>query len=161
MPPEIKIHHQNRRNLMMRPTFHGVVEVFVPLWLKKDSRQVRRFIEDGLLKLEGHIPQKPAEVSSPAVIRQMVDDWAAKMDLQPQRVTLRPMRRKWGSCSSRENITLNTALCWLPVELAEYVVVHELAHLKVFNHGKAFQALLTVHLPDWRTREKRLRSYLL
>lgn len=161
MPPEIKIHHQNRRNLMMRPTLHGVVEVYVPLWLKKDSRQVRQFIEAGLLKLEGHIPERPATVSSPDAIRQMVADWGEKMGLHPQRVTLRPMRRKWGSCSSRENITLNTALCWLPVKLAEYVVVHELAHLKVFNHGKAFQALLSEHLPDWRLREKHLRAYRL
>lgn len=161
MTPEIKIHHQNRRNLMMRPTLHGVVEVFVPLWLKKDSPKVRRFIEEGLLKLEGHIPETPPEITSAEAIRQMVAEWAHKMDLQPQRVTLRPMRRKWGSCSSRDNITLNTALCWLPADLAEYVVVHELAHLKVFNHGKAFQSLLTVYLPDWRQREKRLRAYRL
>jgi predicted metal-dependent hydrolase len=155
---DIKIRHQHRSSLMMRATRSGV-EVFVPLWLKKDSRQVRRFIEEGLKKLEGKIPQPLPQQTSPDEIRAMVYAWAARMDLQPGRVTLRPMQRKWGSCSSRENITLNTALAWLPRHLAEYVVVHELAHLRVFNHGPDFKKLMSEYLPDWQTREQELNTY--
>ena len=71
------------------------------------------------------------------------------------------MQRKWGSCSRRGHITLNTALCWLPPRLAEYVVVHELAHLRVFNHSKDFKAVLAQHLPDWEARAGELRAYRL
>lgn len=155
---EIKIRHQNRRSLMMRATRSGV-EVFVPLWIKKDSREVRRFIEEGLKKLAHKIPETPPEQTSPAEIRAMVAEWAAKMGLQPGRVTLRPMQRKWGSCSSRENITLNTALTWLPRPLAEYVVVHELVHLRVFNHGPAFKQMMSDYLPDWHERERELNTW--
>jgi predicted metal-dependent hydrolase len=69
------------------------------------------------------------------------------------------MQRKWGSCSSRDNITLNSSLTWLPPDLAEYVILHELVHLRVFNHGKEFKALMSQHMPDWKTREKALDAY--
>ncbi len=156
--PDIKIRHQNRTSLMMRATRSGI-EVYVPLWLKKDSRQVRQFIAEGLKKLEGKIPPTPPEQTSAAEIRAMVSEWAARMGLQPKRVTLRPMQRKWGSCSSRDNITLNTALTWLPRHLAEYIVVHELVHLRVFNHGKAFKQLMSHYLPDWQSREQELNQW--
>jgi predicted metal-dependent hydrolase len=69
------------------------------------------------------------------------------------------MQRKWGSCSSKDNITLNSALLGLPPHLAEYVIVHELVHLRVFNHGKEFKALMREHLPDYRERERELDQY--
>lgn len=155
---DIKIKHQHRKNLMMRATRNGI-EVYVPTWIKKDSRQVRQFIQEGLTKLAGKIPEKPSEQTSADAIRELVKTWAAKMDLQPKRITLRPMQRKWGSCSSRDNITLNTALTWLPYHLAEYVVVHELVHLRVFNHGPQFKAQMSLYLPDWEAREQELNRY--
>jgi predicted metal-dependent hydrolase len=48
----------------------------------------------------------------------------------------------------------------VPRALAEYVVLHELAHLLVFNHGKEFKALMTAHMPDWRERERALDNIL-
>ncbi len=158
MTPDIKIRHQHRKNLMMRATRNGI-EVYVPTWVKKDSRRVRQFIQEGLTKLEGKIPETPAEQTSADEIRAMASDWAAKMDLYPKRITLRPMQRKWGSCSSRENITLNTALTWLPRHLAEYVVVHELVHLRVFNHGPQFKAQMSQYLPNWEACEKELNEF--
>ncbi len=158
MPPDIKIRHQNRASLMMRAT-RGGIEVYVPLWLKKDSRQVRQFIEEGLKKLADKIPETPPEQTSADEIRALVNVWAMKMGLQPKRVTLRPMQRKWGSCSNRDNITLNTALTWLPYHLAEYVVVHELVHLRVFNHGAEFRKMMSAYLPNWCERENELNTY--
>ncbi|MEO8393656.1 MAG: M48 family metallopeptidase, partial [Chloroflexota bacterium] len=72
----------------------------------------------------------------------------------------RDMYQKWGSCSSRGNITLNTALCHLPPDLAEYVVLHELVHLRVFNHSKEFKALMLIYMPDFVERESRLDAVL-
>ncbi|NDJ61147.1 MAG: M48 family metallopeptidase [Chloroflexi bacterium] len=99
-------------------------------------------------------------MTSPAEVRRLVMAWAARIGVNPGRVQLRDMYRKWGSCSSKGNITLNTALCRVPRPLAEYVIVHELAHLRVFNHGKDFKALLSAHLPDWREREQALDALL-
>lgn len=153
----IRIHRQNRRSLVMKRTPVGLV-VFIPRWLAPDSPQVRAFIEDGIRKLG--IPAPTVEQTSADELRALVMLWAARVGVEPGRVQFRAMYRKWGSCSSRGNITLNTALCNLAPDLAEYVVLHELVHLRVFNHGKAFKALMTEHMPDWRERERRLDAVL-
>lgn len=161
-PPDVKVtvRHQRRASLMMRAT-HAGIEVYVPLWLPKDSRAVRTFIAEGLRQLADKVPATPPEQTAPDALRALVADWAARMEVQPARVTLRAMQRKWGSCSRRGHITLNTALCWLPPHLAEYVVVHELAHLRVFNHSKDFKAVLAQYLPDWEARARDLRAWRL
>lgn len=155
---DIKIRHQHRKNLMMR-VVRGGVEVYVPLWLKKDSRQVRQFIEEGMAQLADKVPPQPPQQTSPDELRAMVLEWAVRIGVEPGRITLRPMQRKWGSCSGKTNITLNTGLTWLPRPLAEYVIVHELVHLRVFNHGKAFRALMSQHMPDWAERDRELDQY--
>lgn len=151
----ITIRRQHRRSLMMRPV-PGGFEVYIPRWLKPTNPKVTEFIHEGLTKFGSEPPPIPAELTSRAEILAMVDKWAAKMGLQPKRVTFRNMTRKWGSCSSRENITLSTRLTWVAPHLAEYVVVHELVHLRVFNHGKDFKAMMSQYLPDWREREEEL-----
>ena len=155
---DIKIRHQHRRNLMMRAV-RGGIEVYVPLWLKKDSPQVKRFIEQGMKELAGKVPPPLPEQTSPDELRAMVQEWAVRVGVEPGRITLRPMQRKWGSCSRGTNITLNTSLTIVPRHLAEYVVLHELVHLRVFNHGKAFKAEMSKHMPDWAERDKELDDY--
>lgn len=73
-------------------------------------------------------------------------------------VALRQMRRQWGSCSPRGRIALNVGLVQVPRECIDYVLLHELCHLKVHNHGRAFYRLLDRHLPDWRQIKLRLDS---
>lgn len=138
------------------------IAVFIPEQLKEDSPEVQQFITEGLKKLKlTDLPDPPQEtINSPDEIRAMVRAWAQQIGVEPKRIQLRDMYRKWGSCSSKGNITLNTALCYLPRPLAEYVVLHELVHLRVFNHGKAFKAMMSEHMPDWREREQTLDEYL-
>ena len=65
----------------------------------------------------------------------------------------------WGSCSSLGNINLNLRLVALPVHLADYVMLHELCHLRYMNHGKPFHALLESVCPGHRALEKELKGY--
>lgn len=67
---------------------------------------------------------------------------------------LRKMRRRWGSCSSQGVVTLNTQLMKMPLECIDYVIIHELCHLWVFNHSKAFYVLLSKAMPEWRRCEQ-------
>lgn len=66
---------------------------------------------------------------------------------------LRTMKRRWGSCSSRGVITLNTELIKYPIEAIDYVIMHELCHLLEMNHSVAFYRLLESLCPDYKQRE--------
>ncbi|MFC0154479.1 M48 family metallopeptidase [Xanthomonas dyei] len=71
-------------------------------------------------------------------------------------VSVRAMQRRWGSCSPLGRITLNLGLICVPGPCIDYVVLHELCHLKVHSHGKPFYRLLDMHMPDWRAVKGRL-----
>lgn len=74
--------------------------------------------------------------------------WARRIGVYPKEIQLRAMKRKWASCSSRGRITFDPALLQQPARFRAKVVVHELLHLKVPNHGKLFKTLYRAHLPE-------------
>jgi predicted metal-dependent hydrolase len=76
-----------------------------------------------------------------------------------RRVAIRDQVSRWGSCSSRKNLNFNYRLGFLPLELVDYVVVHELCHLVEMNHGAGFWALVAEAIPDWRERRLALKGY--
>ena len=63
------------------------------------------------------------------------------------------MSRKWRSCSTSGTITLASDLTEREAEFQDFVIVHELLHFRVSNHGKLFKALMTAHLPNWREHD--------
>ena len=86
-------------------------------------------------------------------LRQLVEHWAERLHVPAPRVRVRDMTRKWGSCSTAGTITLATDLGNQDVEFQNFVIAHELLHLRVPNHGKLFKALMTAHVPDWREHD--------
>lgn len=77
------------------------------------------------------------------------------------RVSIKNTKRLWGSCSRKGNLNFSYALLFLPRELADYVVIHELCHLKEHNHGAEFWKLVEQTIPEYRERRMKLRSYQL
>lgn len=79
---------------------------------------------------------------------------------EPPSLLVRPMTRRWGSCSKKGTITLNVDLVKVPLIYIDYVIVHELCHLKIHNHSPAFYRLLTRCMPDWKQRKERLEAFV-
>ena len=84
---------------------------------------------------------------------------AAQHGFQYKRVFIKNNRTNWGSCSSLGNINLNLRLVTLPQELQDYVMLHELCHLKYLNHSPQFHALLESVCPGHRALEKQIKQY--
>jgi predicted metal-dependent hydrolase len=81
-------------------------------------------------------------------------------NFRPAGLIIRTMKRRWGSCSNKGVITLSTELIKLPDLYQEYVITHELCHLKHHNHGKQYYALLTEVFPEWKPTRKEMRKYV-
>lgn len=84
--------------------------------------------------------------------------FADRMGLVPPRLSLTSARTRWGSCSRQHGIRLNWRLIHLAPDLVDYVVVHELAHLREMNHSPRFWAEVAAILPDWQARRAALKQ---
>jgi len=85
--------------------------------------------------------------------------WSSKMGLEFKALNFRLAKRRWGSCSCKGIITLNPYMMKLDHEMIDYIVVHELAHLKHLNHSKEFYALVQKYIPDYRYIQKQINVY--
>ena len=83
-------------------------------------------------------------------------EWAAKLNVKASALYVRPMRRKWASCSTAGNLNFNMDLLGLDRELGDYVIVHELLHFSVPNHGKLWKSLMRAHLGNYEHLAERL-----
>lgn len=93
------------------------------------------------------------------VLEHRVAYYAQVMDVGYNRITIRAQKTRWGSCSARGNLNFNWKLVLMPVEILDYVVVHELAHRIEMNHSDRFWAQVENILPDYRERRRRLKEY--
>jgi predicted metal-dependent hydrolase len=91
--------------------------------------------------------------------KERVREWGRKLKADIGSVTIRPMKSKWASFTTRGRLTFNSQLLDMDKEIADYVIVHELLHFSVPNHGKLWKSLMRAHLGDYEAAEARLRSY--
>lgn len=91
----------------------------------------------------------------PSVFRKRVEHWAATLRVKPTQIRMQQMSRKWASCSPTGRVSFSVALLDQPASFRDYVIVHELLHLRLRNHGKLFTATLSAHLAGnpWLLRD--------
>ena len=88
----------------------------------------------------------------------LLERLAAQTGLDFARVSIRSQKTRWGSCSSRGNISLNDQLLFLPPQAVEYLMIHELCHTRHLDHSRAFWRLVQTHCPGYRRHEALLKK---
>ncbi len=151
----ITVRRQERKSFAMRVTPRGI-EVLIPKGMDEDSSRVRDFIRSGLERLSQESAVPLSEELGREDILEMVSRWSEKLSVKVKRIQLRPMSSKWASCSMEGFLTLSVDILQLPRDLVEYIILHELAHLKIPRHGKAFKLLMGSYMPDWQERHRQL-----
>lgn len=90
--------------------------------------------------------------------KKQVREIAEKMDIKINSLAIRPMKNKWASCSTDGNLNFNKQLLDLDKELGDYVIIHELLHFNIPNHGKLWKSLMTAYLGDYEKIELKLKQ---
>ena len=94
-------------------------------------------------------------------LAEMVDKWCKKMEVEEATWIVKQMKTRWGSCVEKKKfIQLNLELARLPRRCIEYVVVHELCHLRVHGHNRMFENLISQYLPNWKSLRKELNGFV-
>jgi len=93
------------------------------------------------------------------ILKERLEILSEETGLYPQSVMVKEQKSRFGSCSSKRNINLNWKLVMAPLEVIDYVIVHELCHLKEMNHSKNFWSLVESFMNDYKERRKWLKEY--
>ncbi|HHY00735.1 MAG TPA: M48 family metallopeptidase [Methanothermobacter sp.] len=140
---------------------HGVKDYNI--LIKKHEKWIyQKFSRINRLKIESEtrkLDHSRSNDSFQEIVRDYVDKISHKMGLKVNRVTLRRMKTRWGSCSSLGNISINTRLKYLPKGLIKYVIHHEVCHLKVRKHDKQYWSLVSEEYPNYKKYEEELSIY--
>lgn len=118
----------------------------------------RVWIQKQLLKIESLVFIDDTQAFSLAFIEERIQYYSEVMNLVYSKLKFRKMKSRWGSCNSKKEITLNKELTRVDKNLIDYVVVHELAHLKHMNHSKEFHSLVDLYLPSSKLYRKELKK---
>ena len=122
-------------------------------WIKKHAKNM-----NDLVQKSNELPEINKENARQLLTKRLYE-LAQKYDFQYNKVSIRSQKTRWGSCSSKNNISLNKKLLHLPNDLIDYILLHELVHTRVKNHSKDFWNELETVVPNARSIDKQLREY--
>ena len=88
------------------------------------------------------------------IVKNSIEKYSKLLKVEPKQVKIKDIKYAWGSCSSKKNITINAKLANKDSKAIEYVVLHELCHLKQMNHSKKFWDLVEKYMPDYKEKKK-------
>ena len=166
----VEVERKRIRRINLRIGRDGRVHLSVPFWgttLAEGERFLRskwKWVVETrarILSRSAAVARQPltpeARIALSGTLGELHAGWAERLGESGVTWSLRAMKTLWGSCNWRKrHVTYSLDLAREPRELVEYVVVHELSHLRVPNHGPSFQALMDARMPDWRLRRRRL-----
>ena len=143
----------------------------VPTWMpdgeiERIVQQHRDWIAHERAKQRPRLRLDPAFVSetearraAPELVTMLAEEEAEELGVRWSRIEIRDQRSRWGSCSTRGTLSFNWRLVLAPFEVLDYVVVHELCHLREPNHSRRFWKLVEHRRPDWRAHRDWLHEH--
>ena len=160
---DIEIIRKNIKNMHLSVQPDGRVRVTAPYAVSRKS--IEDFVRSNSSWIENKRSSLPKPVSDgqKALLKEKAavffSKWENLTGLECTSWQIRDMKSRWGSCSVKsKKIRLALNLANYPDECLEYVILHELAHIKIPNHSKEFKDFLTHWMPDWRERQKKLKN---
>ena len=124
-------------------------------WIARErARQVPRLGID-----PAEVDEAEARRAAREVVAMLVEDESAWLCVEPRRIQIRDQRTRWGSCSTHGTLSFNWRLVLAPLEVLDYVVVHELCHLREPNHSSRFWRLVESRRPGWRAQRRWLHEH--
>ncbi len=124
-------------------------------WIEEQRRrQVPRLGLDGLA-----VSESAARVGARELVSALAEEEAERLGVAYRRIRIGAQRTLWGSCSPGGTLSFNWRLVLAPAEVLDYVVVHELCHLRVPNHSRRFWGLVEERRPHWREQRDWLREH--
>lgn len=139
---------EDSANMVSIRLFRGKFEAYVTPKLSLDERQE-------LIKAE---LTKWLKEQAKIKLKERTEVYSRKLNLFPNRVVVKEQKSIWGSCSSKGNINYNWRLVMAPLSVIDYVVIHELCHLKYQDHSSKFWSLVEYVMPDYEEKKKWLRE---
>jgi hypothetical protein len=130
---------------------NGVIQIFIPERVNHEQAKIQDFIKNTLVE----VMRWEAKIYLPKRLKEL----AEKHGFKYQNVSIKNASTRWGSCSSVNNINLNLHLMRVPEHLIDYVLLHELVHTVVKNHGEKFWLLLEHCYPNARKADKEMNNY--
>jgi predicted metal-dependent hydrolase len=106
-----------------------------------------------------HVSETEARLAVRELVAMLVDEEAPHIGVKPKRIQIRDQRSRWGSCSTRGTLSFNWRLVLAPFDVLDYVVVHELCHLREPNHSRRFWRLVEQRRPCWRAQRDWLHEH--
>ncbi|MFZ2038810.1 MAG: SprT family zinc-dependent metalloprotease [Minisyncoccia bacterium] len=124
------------------------------------SEKVRKFLKSPMRFV--HISTKKDFLKYKNEVQKLVEERLSFFNqtygLKYNKITIRNQKSRWGSCSRKGNLNFNYKIKYLPAEVRDYVIVHELCHLKEFNHSKDFWKLVSMVIPEYKEMRRKLKS---
>lgn len=118
-----------------------------------------KLVTDGTTDCARKLMEQFYRRKSQEIIPPLVSRYAQQVGVSYGKITIRKQETRWGSCSSSGNLSFNMKILFAPTEMIEYVVLHEVMHLRHFDHSKAFWADIESYMPDYKTRMNYFKQY--
>ena len=147
---KLNLKQSSRKNISIRIS-EGIINVSYPAFLKSESKEVQSAIRIGI--------ERALKIEAKKFLPVKVKSLAANFGFEFNKLILKNIKSRWGSCSRSKNINLSIHLMRLPDHLIDYVILHELAHTIEHNHSARFWALLDSVSGNAKILDKELRNY--